>query len=100
MSDMTVMDVKVKIQPIDPNNRGFVQMYRQAIAVKRAFLDFDHAIPEDVDAGIKLVMDHMAEPSNPADKKRLIDNMTATEFTDILSAITGAGAVPPANGGA
>jgi hypothetical protein len=99
MSDIKIQNVEVKISRLDPGAPGFLPRYRQLLSARRALGDFDKAQPEDVDQVYALLTEHVIEPANPAQKRKVLDMLSVEDLMKIFDEVMGKNTVNPPSGG-
>lgn len=97
---LDIQHVQVKVKVLEANAPGFLPRYRQLLSAKRVSQDFEHAQPEDIDQLYALLEEHIVEPTTHAEKKKVLDMVSADELGSLFNIIMGANLVPPANGAA
>lgn len=91
---------KVKVKPLDMEGKGFLKKYRDVLAIKEAFFDFENASLKAFDDAIAFLKEHIVEPESERAKEALLDELDMNELLALFEAITGAAStVPPASGG-
>lgn len=99
MSDdttLTAQNLPIKVRPIKRGEPGFLPEYRALLATKRAFTDFEKALPEDVDGAMALLAKYIIEPASQAEKMRVLSLVSEEEVTRLFDVILGRNIVPPA----
>jgi hypothetical protein len=89
--------ITFKIRPIDPKAPGFLPMYRQMLAGRRALDDGNNSKPEDIDELYLLLEKHIEEPADPRAKRKAIDLLSIEDLTQVLDEIMGTKIVSPPN---
>lgn len=100
MENLQVQNRKIVLKPIDQAAPGFLPLYRSLLAAKRAFSDFNKAVPEDVDEAMTLMRRHIVEPAAKSEKDAILESISAAEMMILFDVLMGVNIVPPANGAA
>ena len=57
-----VVELKVKLKALDMTGKKFFRRYRRALSMKRALVDRQAAIPEDIDEAVLFLKEYIVEP--------------------------------------
>jgi hypothetical protein len=93
-------NITIVVRQMKMDDPGAMPRFRKLLSIKRAFGDFEHAQPEDVDEAYQFLSEYIVTPSSPAEKRALLDRITMDEVMMIFSAIQKGATVPPVSGGA
>lgn len=89
-------ELEITVKPTDLTGEGFIPKYRQILSFMQAFTNVAKATPDDLDEAVNFLVEHIVEPEDEFEKRRLIDKLTAEQVVDLFEKIGGqTTAVPP-----